>query len=365
MNIGYIEHFSGIGGGQRMLEILLDGLQGTEFVPYVSCPGQGEFVDLLRSKNISVEFHKLIQPSRKNPFLLIDAFREWSSFIRPHRFALIHVNHLHGGRSVMPAAFWHKTPVVCHVHFPLEEAYCRWVFNFLPKPAGFIFCSHELQQDSGAHLKKYYPHARQWVVHNGVDVSRFVPSQTSNDISRIGIIANLQKRKGHEDFLEMAARLTRQGKSAIYDIIGGDVYGETRQEALLDYARQLGISDRVIFHGQMADVRPVLSQLDILVCTSYQEAFPVSILEAMACGKPVVSTNINGIPEAIDEGQTGFLVPPHAPEALANAVTILLDHPELRNEMGLNGRRRVEQYFSCDAYTAGIIHIYRELLKCT
>ena len=361
MNIGYIEHFSGIGGGQRMLEILLDGLTGTDFRPYVSCPGPGDFVELLRSKQIPVEFHELIQPSQRNPFLLIRAFREWSRFISPHRLSLVHANHLHGGRSVMLAAAWHNTPVICHVHFPLQEDYCRWVFKFLPKPAGFVFCSRELQEDSGAYLKKYYPHARQWVVHNGVDVNRFTPQPTSHPVPRIGIIANLQKRKGHEDFLDMAALLTQQGKNVMYDIIGGDVYGEARQDALRAYTQQSGIHDRVIFHGQVADVRPMLSQLDILVCTSYQEAFPVSILEAMACGKPIVSTNVNGIPEAVEEGRTGFLVPPHAPDALARAVTTLLDQPELRKEMGIQGRRRVEQYFSREAYTSGIIRIYHEL----
>ena len=163
----------------------------------------------------------------------------------------------------------------------------------------------------------------------------------------------------------MAALLTQQGNNVMYDIIGGDVYGEARQDALRTYTQQLGIHDRVIFHGQVADVCPILSQLDILVCTSYQEAFPVSILEAMACGKPVVSTNVNGIPEAVTEGQTGFLVPPHAPEALARAVTTLLDHPDLREKMGLAGRRRVEEYFSRTAYAAGIMRIYRELLTQT
>lgn len=365
MNIGYIENVSQIGGAERMFEILFHGLRETEFTPHLSCPGPGAFVDAMREKQIAVEFHPLWQPGAFAPLATFRAWREWSQFIAGNNLKLLHASNLHGGRSAILAAASRRIPVVCHMHFPLEEDYCRWIFKRLPKPAGFVFCSRELQQDTGRLLEKYYPTAQQWVVHNGVKIEEFVPTVTNNTTPRIGIIANLQTRKGHEDFLNMAAMLTRRGKHAVYDIIGGDVFQEPRHPHLTAYAKELGVADRVVFHGQVADVKALLAQLDIVVCASHQEAFPVSILEAMACAKPVVSSNVNGIPEAIEDGNTGFLVPPRAPEALTNAVIRLLDSPELRQEMGQNGRHRVEQYFSCDAYTAGIIHIYRELLKCT
>lgn len=362
MNIGYIENVSEIGGAERMFEILFHGLRKTEFTPYLSCPGPGAFVETIRARQIAVEYRQLWQPGIVDPISTFRAWREWSQFIGNNNLQLLHTSNLHGGRSAIVAAAMRHIPVVCHMHFPLEDNYCRWIFKRLPKPAGFVFCSRELQEDTGNILRKYYPAAKQWVVHNGVKIEEFVPTTASNPTPRIGIIANLQKRKGHEDFLNMAAMLTQQGKKAVYDIIGGDVFQEPRQEYLRNYTKELGLTDRVIFHGQVSDVKALLAQLDIVICASHQEAFPVSILEAMACAKPVVSSNVNGIPEAIEDGKTGFLVPPHAPDALANAAAKLLDSPELRNEMGKNGRQRVEQYFSCDAYTAGITRIYRELL---
>ncbi len=363
MNIGYIENVSEIGGAERMFEILFHGLRKTELTPYLSCPGPGAFVDAMREKQIAVEFHKLWQPGVFDPLSTLRAWRGWLHFIVRHHLALLHTSNLHGARSAILAAAIRHIPVVCHMHFPVAEEYCRWIFRGLPKPAGFIFCSRELQEDSGRFLQHNYPSSKQWVVHNGVKIEEFMPTTARNATPRIGIIANLQQRKGHEDFLNMAAILTQKGKNAVYDIIGGDLFQEPRQAYLTGYARELGLAERAIFHGQVSDVKALLGQLDIVVCASHQEAFPVSILEAMACGKPVVSTNVNGIPEAIEEGRTGFLVPPHAPQALADAVATLLDHPQLRQEMGQQARRRVERYFSCDAYTAGIVSIYQELVN--
>ena len=362
MNIGYIEHVSIIGGAQRMFEILFHGLRETEFAPQVSCPEPGAFVELLRGKGVPVELHALVQPSGFAPLQTMRAFREWSAFIKKNNIALIHANHLHGGRSAILAAAALHIPVICHVHFPLPEDYFHWAFRFLPKPAGVIFCSQELQQDNGAFLSKYIPSARQWVVHNGIIAQNFTPTQAQNAVPRIGIIANLYQRKGHEDFLDMAAILTKNGRNAVYDIIGGDVFDAPRQPHLEAYAAKLGLTERVTFHGQVADVKALLGQLDIMVCASHQEAFPVSILEAMACAKPVVATNVNGIPEAVEDGKTGLLTPPYAPQQLAEAVTKLLDDAPLRLAMGKNGRARVEQYFSCEAYTAATIKAYREVL---
>ena len=132
---------------------------------------------------------------------------------------------------------------------------------------------------------------------------------------------------------------------------------------LEDYARALGIQKYVVFHGHVSQVAPLIKQLDIVVCASHIEPFGLCLIEGMACQKPIVATRVGGIPEVVEDGKTGLLVPPHAPEALANAVAELLDSPELRRKMGQNGRRRVEQYFSCAAYTAGIMQIYQELIK--
>ena len=86
--------------------------------------------------------------------------------------------------------------------------------------------------------------------------------------------------------------------------------------------------------------------LDIQVSASHQEGFSNAILEGMACGKPIIGTAVGGTPEAVEDNVTGLLVPPRAPQALAQAMRALRTHPERALQMGQNGRKRVERYFS-------------------
>ncbi|HXT70269.1 MAG TPA: glycosyltransferase [Vicinamibacterales bacterium] len=363
MNIGFVENVSEIGGAERMLEILVNGVRARGHAPFVTCPGPGKFPDLLTAQGFAVTFQDLVQPSWREPVATLRGLKAWSGIMRAGRWVIAHANNFHGARSVLPAAKLGGVPVICHVHFPFGRDYLNWVFRGVPKPAGFVFCSDDLRRESGAILKDCYPGSKQWVVHNGIDVTRFSTSAANNSTPRVGIIANLQERKGHEDFLRMAAILTTQGHDARYDIIGGDLFQEPRQPKLSALARDLNVLDRVTFHGQVSDVRDVLSALDVVVCASHEEAFPVSILEAMASGKPVVSTNVNGIPEAIENGSSGILVPPHAPEALASAVGRLLSSSDTRRSLGERGRARVEAHFTNQHFVSGVLSAYDEVLR--
>ena len=114
------------------------------------------------------------------------------------------------------------------------------------------------------------------------------------------------------------------------------------------------MADRVTFHGQVSNVRELLAGLDVFVCASHEEAFPVSILEAMACARPIVSTNVNGIPEAIEHERSGLLVPPQAPEALADAVGGLLTDEPRRRSLGDAARARVTDRFTTKHFVDGM-----------
>lgn len=362
MNVGYVENVSEIGGAERMLEILLQGVRKRGIVPFTTCPEPGKFPEVLAAQGFQVAFQSLLQPSWRHPILTVRGYLAWTRLIQTGAWRIIHANSYHGARSVLPAASRLRVPVVCHVHFPWGRDYLNWLFRGLPKPAGFIFCSDDLRRHSGRVLEAAYPDAKQWVVHNGIDITKFAPSLSGNTVPRIGIVANLQLRKGHDEFLKMASILTRQGHNARYEIIGGDLFQEPRQPGLAALARDLGIGDRVTFHGQVANVANLLAGLDIVVCASHEEAFPVSILEAMACEKPVVSTNVNGIPEAIEDGVTGLLVPPKAPGALASAVSSLLTAPDLASRLGAAGRARVLARFTNAHFVEGVLSAYDELL---
>ena len=122
----------------------------------------------------------------------------------------------------------------------------------------------------------------------------------------------------------------------------------------------MGIGQRVIFTGRRDDIPAVTAALDVAVLPSYREAQGLTILEAMALSRPVVASNVGGIPEMVEDGRTGLLVPPHDPEALAAAITRLLtDHP-LADTLARAGHDLVHERFCVELMVSAIEDLYDE-----
>ncbi len=141
----------------------------------------------------------------------------------------------------------------------------------------------------------------------------------------IGIVGRLVPIKNHSLFLRAASLIQRND---VHFVVIGD--GETRQE-MEQLSVQLGIADRVSFVGWVTNLGPALHELSVMVLTSKNEGTPVSIIEAMAVGVPVVSTEVGGVPDVLDNGHLGILVPPEDQVALADAIYRVLegDHPDV------------------------------------
>jgi glycosyltransferase involved in cell wall biosynthesis len=361
--IAFVHSVAEIGGAERMSEALIDGLaEHAELAPLLVVPEAGPFSVHVAKKGCPVLVTDLPQPEFSSPLGTIRHAFKLAKQFKQANISLLQCADLVCTRSVLPAAKIAGIPVLCHMHFPVEAGYVNWVFKRMPKPAGFVYCSEELMHATQTPLANACPHASHDVIHNGVDIERFSPNLSSNTVPHVGIVANLQERKGHIDFLDMAKLLSDQQYNVHYDIIGGDILQAPRQSLLEDYASSLGIRDKVTFHGQVDNVLALLGKLDLLVCASHQEAFPVSILEAMAMQKAIVSTNVNGIPEAIVDEQCGILVPPHNPQALSDGVKRLLDNESLRQALADAARQRVVSEFSLQAYLDKFTRVYRRTL---
>jgi glycosyltransferase involved in cell wall biosynthesis len=229
----------------------------------------------------------------------------------------------------------------------------RWVLKNRYAPQTFIFCSHELKNELHDALISLCPDSAMEVIHNGVDTEVFKPlAKHHNPIPRVGIIANLQYRKGHNDFLEMAKKLDDQWVVAQFDIISGDILQEPREPYLKQHAKELGIADKVMFHGQLPDVKAELQKLDIVVCASHEEAFPISMLQA------IVSTNVNVISVALTHQKDALLVSPHDPRALAMCVKQLLSSSSELASLGINAKQQVENHFSSEILTEKLLNLY-------
>jgi glycosyltransferase involved in cell wall biosynthesis len=213
-------------------------------------------------------------------------------------------------------------------------------------------------------LNEGFPAEKVFVIPNGVDTNRFAPTPDAASIRAeinvaptdpvVSIVAALRPEKNHELFLRAAARIVKQLPSAKFLIIGDG----PRREPLEQYAAELGITSSVRFLGTRSDIPQLLSTSDAFALTSHNEANPLSILEAMSVGKPVVATNVGSIKEAVVDGQTGYLVPAGEATALADRLVSLLEDPLRARAMGELGRAVVLDNWSVDA----MVHRYERLI---
>jgi glycosyltransferase involved in cell wall biosynthesis len=170
-------------------------------------------------------------------------------------------------------------------------------------------------------------------------------------------VANLIPYKGHSELLKTAAMVTKRFSNSIFLLVGED---RGIQKSLEQQAQELGIGSSIIFLGQRKDIPDLMAASDISVLSSHEEGFSNAILESMAAGLPVVATRVGGNPEAIIDGETGWLVPPKKPKELALKIMDLLNDPEKAKKWGEAGRRRVKQNFSHEKMVAEYIKLYTE-----
>ncbi|HEX9876074.1 MAG TPA: glycosyltransferase family 4 protein [Gammaproteobacteria bacterium] len=188
-----------------------------------------------------------------------------------------------------------------------------------------------------------FPEQRIDVITNGVCLSEFRPPIRREPRSTVSAIcvARLIKRKGAED--AMRAMKLMKNQSLRLDLVGLGPR-ESKMRALAD---ELGIADRVVFRGHLKgeDLARAYQEADIFLLPSLSESFSMALLEGMASGLPVVATKVGGIPELVEDGANGFLVPCGDPERLAAALDRLVESRELRARLGSNNRHKIEQAY--------------------
>jgi glycosyltransferase involved in cell wall biosynthesis len=212
------------------------------------------------------------------------------------------------------------------------------------------------------------PPDRLVLIRNGLEV----PSGTSLETRRsirlqfaiaedalvLAIVANLIPYKGHRDLIEALGRAAPSLPNWRLLCIGRD---DGEGPALREAATRLGIADNILWFGARGDVPALLAAADIGLLVSHEEGFSNALIEAMAAGLPVIATSVGGNIDAVVEGETGFLVPPRAPERLAEALVPLANNPTRRRAMGAAGRQRALSHFSLERCIGDYDRLYRAL----
>lgn len=206
------------------------------------------------------------------------------------------------------------------------------------------------------------------VIYNGIDTEYYKPERRKSSWrSRIGlqdsqfvvtIVANLYKIKGVEYFVRAASLIAQQIPESRFIVIGDG----TEKDYLMKLAITLGISEKIIFVGNIGNIKDYLTASDVYVCSSLSEGFSNSILEAMAMGLPVVATDVGGNREAIVDNESGFLVPSLDYRGIASKVIELYRNHDLKNEMGAKGRIIVEERFTFERMMREHEELYLDLI---
>jgi glycosyltransferase involved in cell wall biosynthesis len=180
-------------------------------------------------------------------------------------------------------------------------------------------------------------------------------------------------RKGVETVIQGLARLSQvHGMSARLVVVGGesdtpDLRMTPEIGRLQAIAQAEGVSDRVLFTGRRSRrmLRYYYSAADVFVTTPWYEPFGITPVEAMACGTPVIGSNVGGIKTTVSHGKTGFLVPPRDPDAVAERLAYLYANPELRRSLGQAARRRAEERFTWPKVVDRLVRLYYQVLYGT
>lgn len=344
------------GGAERHVATLAPAMDRSRFAPSVVCVGEpGQlFGDVERA---GVPAVALRRTKREFPRAVLELAGHMRR-IRPDVVITRGYNAEALGRVAAVLTRVRRTAIWIHNCAPIQaRSPIRNLFDRAMEPftSAYLGVTHAQLPYLTSTLG--YPVRKIRIVYNGVSPERFdCPAAAERGRAAavalgieptdkvIGILAVLRPEKDHETLLRSTAVVCEEVPDAKLLVIGD---GPLRPD-LERLAGQLGIADRVVFAGARDDVADLLSVLDVVALSSRTDCFPIALLEAMAAGRPVVGTAVGGVPEIVDDGVTGLLVPPADPAALGKALVTVIGDPARAREMGEAGKRRVVSTFTLD-----------------
>jgi glycosyltransferase involved in cell wall biosynthesis len=354
---------SPIGGAQIHVRDLATAVAARGHSPTVITSGSGTFIDDLRRLGIPVVIlEHLTAPIR--PLRDLRALREVRSALATLQPDLIAAHSSKAGILARLAARSLGVPVVFTVHGwaftegvpPLRASLYRQMERLVRPLASRIIAVSEYDRRLGL-AARVAPETRLVTVHNGMpDVPPELRADPGRSPPRLVMVARYGAQKDHPTLLRALAEL--RGYPWELDLIGdGPLMGET--ESL---AAELGLAERVHFLGQRNDVDSILARAQVSLLITNWEGFPLSILEAMRAGLPVVASAVGGVGESVRDGENGYLVPRGAVAHLRERLERLLTDPELRARLGANGRARFVRDFTLETSVARTLDVYRTTL---
>ncbi len=203
-----------------------------------------------------------------------------------------------------------------------------------------------------------------FAVPTGIEIEKFNPDKVeaslreelglSEDIPLIGTVAVLRKKKGHHILIEAVPEVLKEFPEAVFVFAGDGPQRKNIEEKIKHY----GLSQKIIVLGHRNDIPQILKSIDIFVLPTLQDALGTSFIEAMAMGKPVIGSDVDGVKELIDNEINGYLAPPADPMAIAQRIISLLKDKETACRMGLKGIEKVKNKYTIENMCKGMLELY-------
>ncbi|WP_309745450.1 glycosyltransferase family 4 protein [Chamaesiphon sp. OTE_20_metabat_361] len=358
----YVITKSELGGAQGHVYDLMKSLHRDYQVHLaVGAPG------LLTEKaiDLGIKVHIIANLKRKiDPANDLRSIQQCIAIIKSVKPDLVHCHSSKAGVVARIAAWICRVPVIFTAHGwgfdprspKLQRNIALGVEKILAPISTKIICVSESDRQL-AILLKVTPSKLVVTVHNGIATEAITMAVPERQPPQLIMVARFNRaQKDQHTLMQAIAQIDRP----IQLILVGT--GPDWEESK-NIAKQLGILDRVSFLGDRLDVPDLLADSQIFVLSTHYEGAPISILEAMRCGLPIVATNVNGIPEQVADNVTGLLVPHQDVDALTAAISSLIDDPQRRQQMGVAGRQKFIQEFTVEQMVEKTELVYRSVLS--
>ncbi len=353
------------GGAQIHVRDLSTHLNYLGYDVHVAVGVDGPLNDELESYGITI--HRVPSLVREISLLNdIKAYREIESLVKKIKPDIVTTHSSKAGilgrlvcrQQNIPNVFtvhgWAFTEGVSYIkrrlYITIEKISAKW--------ADRIICVSDYDRNLAIY-HRVASEAKLRTIHNGIPLMKEINLGQSDmgNVIRIIMVARFSKPKDQAQLLNAISRLDCRDKCLVQLVGDGEELDTVKRQA-----RLMNLTN-VEFLGTRTDVAELLSQASISVLTSNWEGFPLTILEAMRAGLPVVASDVGGVHEAVVDGKTGYLIPRGDVQSLATFLKILINDPELRAEMGRNARKRFEDNFTFEKMLRKTIAIYDEVLQ--
>ena len=371
LTVAHMMPWSGMGGVEiatlRMVEATCQQFRHVAFC----LPDAVSLRDEFKRQGIRTMTYNLPEPSLRHGNRFYKESEVVARQLKEVEAGVVHFADVKAAYHNSMAAMIARTRTVCHIRVSYPRLDWRQRLCLLPVHR-FIFVSKEAKQSFAVSV----PESKSRVIYDAVDVPAAEMQESGAVVRRelgvpdgcvvVGMVARVSRQKDYFTLADAAVKILGKHPNTRFLIVGDNSLVDLNRSHYAEVAarlEELGIADRFIFTGHRTDVARLIAAMDLFVLSTHREGFPLSILEAMAMGKPVVATAVGGIPEIVTNGVTGYMHQHGNSKELADALLRLMDNPEEARRIAASARENVLKNFSRQKFADEIAETYLDVMR--